>query len=366
MGRLNKYDATRRRRVLLTDAPSPSVPSRLEVGLVLTALLTIPVLMLLSARRSFTPLSQPLDAVREWAPLLIVMTIYITLPLSEMIRRAIRREACRRSGDPDERIDALAHRLRAERMLATSLGVRFFRREARRRGGSDHLEMIVFRHAWPAAHADETFGEAIDLVGSGLGPQERKGVIWSAVLWTPLAATLIVGGLLTPMRTLGILSVATAIIPYALLLLWLAIRLDLTPITIGGAQASPRSVETLRRGRTTTFQPEDTLLILEQVRTPLWWLRAPVLGLARLIPGLLPALRRLTDWWARRGWLGRWRRLEQQIGAVRFRPPIRAVFIREDGRRWSKVFLSGRNDPTLASLVARWTLPAEGRNAGGQ
>jgi len=355
MARLNKYEAMRSGRVLLVDEAAPSAPTVFALSIALAGVLWTPIALLLAPDAArISPMGPEALAA---AIVATASFLLIILPAARMIRRSMINSMLERRGDAAHDPAEVAWRCRAAGILAHRSGFDFDAWVQHADETARRIETIVFRHAWPAAAADDALGEELDLTSGRIGLQEKKGLTWSAILWTPLALAIALGGVRTSSPGLATASILAGVAPYAAIAAWLLIRTGLTPISVGGATISPRVVRVLRRGRSAQFDPDDSILLLERLRTPGWWLFLPVVRLAALSPTLRDAWRAVARWWARRGWLGRWRRLEQRVGAVRFRPPIRAVFVRLDGRRWSKTFLSGREDPALASLVARWTMP---------
>lgn len=222
--------------------------------------------------------------------------------------------------------------------------------------------LIVFDNVWPRAALATPPGEEVDLgAGRERGPQERRAMIWTLVL----AALFGISGSVylaargaEPVFTLGVLGAAA--IPFGVALWRLAERAGVSLFSIGGVVAAPGRVEARRLGRFESYTPEEATIVLERMRPPMAALGAALRAGAEKMLDRAPALR---AWWRglvvafiRKGWLTRWRRLERRVGLRKFRRPVRAMLVRPGAAPVRIRFLSGREDPGLADLVARWLM----------
>ncbi len=221
--------------------------------------------------------------------------------------------------------------------------------------------LVAFRHAWPKPTLQATPSEEIDLGASRRrGSQEHR--VWIFLLVMSLAA-IVTCVIVLPARGLPPGHVAMWTIPgflgVLLTLRPMLAQLGVLPVELSATLVSPGRVERVNLGRSRVFTTADSIVVLERISLFLdAYPHALGLALARISrrwPRAGRAIQLPIHAYVRRGWLARWRRLERALRFERFRRPIRAVILRDDGLRFVMRFVSGRNDPALAEFVARWT-----------
>jgi len=229
-------------------------------------------------------------------------------------------------------------------------------------GGAEPPALLIIDHAWPRAAPSEALYETIDLgPARARGAQERRAVKWTLILLASVAmVTSVIGFLQGDSRSLiwwGLFLVAAALFLRPVLA-----RTGANPFDVSALLVSPRQIEKVRLGRTTTFTPGDSTLVLERARLPAAFLvhlaRTALRALRRRLPFLAEPFgrlwRRVVLRFVHAGWLTRWRSIERALDLAQFSPPVRATLTRDDGKSHSILFLSGRPDPSLADLTARW------------
>ncbi|TVQ32289.1 MAG: hypothetical protein EA376_06480 [Phycisphaeraceae bacterium] len=227
--------------------------------------------------------------------------------------------------------------------------------------GADPPAVVLFENVRPTGAPASAAGEEIDLgAARPMGPQEVRfwvclNLIAASACAVLTALALLSGELIVEALMLWFILPFMLAIPVARTLA----RRGLSPIQLSAALCAPGRMEFVRAGRSRIFAPADSTLVIEPVMHPVGPIGFAAGAAWRLAGRAAPILHRAARAWARRGWLGRWRRLEQAVGLRRFRRPITATFIRDDGMRARLTFMSGREDPGLAELWARWVEPAD-------
>ncbi len=289
-----------------------------------------------------------------YAPVLLLL-ITDRIGRSMMRRRIDRWLETRPNATSAERAAARARRRDPARPFSHAC----FRNES---DGEEPPALLLMDHAWPRSAPTEAISETIDLgPARARGAQERRAVKWTLIILASVAmVTSVIGFLAGDARSMiwwGLLFVAIAIFLRPVIA-----RRGANPFDVSALLVSPKRVEKVRLGRATAFTPEDTTLVLERARLPgafLIHLGGAILrAVGRLAPFLAEPLarawRRIVVHFIRAGWLTSWRRIERALDLAQFSPPVRATLIRDDGKSHAILFLSGRPDPSLADLTARW------------